>query len=314
MQTWKRLGTWISAHMVLIVPLGIAVGVLVPQTLLPLKPLIPTLFAVVTFQNALGNDFDSLARTFRQPRALLMTLCLVHVVAPVVVRLVAGLLFGDTPDTLVGIVLEASVPVGATTVMWSGVYGGNVALALAMMFVSTTIAPFTIPWTLRLLVGTAVEVDVMGMMGDMLYMVGIPAIVGVVANQLSHGQGKERLSPAMAPLSSILVPIIIATNATGISQHMHNLTPRLVAVGCFVGCVTLCSLLLGGLVARATRQSHQTMVTMMFDCGIRNISAGAVLAAAYLPAESLYPVMVGTLFQQLFAAIVGRVMQRGGES
>ncbi len=313
MQTWKHIGTWLSRNMLFIVPLCIAFGVLFPELLIPLKPIIPTLFAIVTFQNALGNDFKSLHDTLRKPSALLMTIFIVHVAAPVVVRLVSGLLFGDSPDTVVGTVLEASVPVGATTVMWAGVYGGNVALALAMMFVSTIIAPFTIPWTLRLLVGASVEVDVLAMMGDMLYMVGIPAVLGVTFNQLSHGWGKEKLSPVMAPLSSILVPIIIGTNATGISHFMLNLTPRLVAVALFVGCVTAVSLVVGCLVARAMRQTPETTLTMMFDCGIRNISAGAVLAAAYLPAEALFPVMVGTLFQQLFAAIVGRAMQRRAE-
>lgn len=310
MDGWKKLGKCISGHMAIIVPLVVALGVLVPELLLPLKPIIPTLFAVVTFQNALGNDVKSLKETFASPLPLLVTICLVHVVAPLVVRLFAGLLFGDAPDTVTGIVLEACVPVGATTVMWSGVYGGNVALALAVMFVSTCIAPFTIPWTLRLLVGASVEVDVFGMMSDMLFMVGIPAVLGVAVNELTHGWGKERLSPTMAPLSSILVPIIIGTNATGISEPMHHLTPRLVAVAGFVGCVTVVSIAVGALVARALKQSPETTVTMMFDCGIRNISAGAVLASAYLPAESLFPVMAGTLFQQFLAAVVGRVMQR----
>lgn len=310
MDVWKRLGAWISGHMVVVVPLCLVVGVFFPQVLIPLRPAIPTLFAVVTFQNALRNDFASLRDTLRRPQALLITLALVHVVAPLAISFVAKALFRANPDTVVGLVLECCVPVGATTVMWSGVYGGNVALALAMMFVSTTIAPFSIPWTLRLLVGTTVEVDVLGMMGGMLYMVGIPAVVGVVVNQLSQGWGKERLSPVMAPLSSILVPIIIATNATGISRYVLNLTPWLVAVAAFVGTVTLLSVCAGLLVARLTRQPPDVTVTMAFDCGIRNISAGAVLAAAYLPAESLFPVMIGTLFQQLLAAVVGRTLQR----
>ncbi|MBR1828219.1 MAG: bile acid:sodium symporter family protein [Atopobiaceae bacterium] len=310
MDAWKRLGSWISRHMVFVVPLCIVVGVFFPHTLIPLRPAIPTLFAIVTFQNALRNDFKSLRDTFGHPQALLITLALVHVVAPLTISLVARALFGANPDTVVGLVLECCVPVGATTVMWSGVYGGNVALALAMMFISTTIAPFTIPWTLRLLVGATVEVDVVGMMGDMLYMVGIPAVAGVVFNEASHGWGKERLSPVMASLSSILVPIIIATNATGISKYVLNLTPWLVAVAAFVGMVTVLSVCMGLLVARLTRQPPDTTVTMAFDCGIRNISAGAVLAAAYLPAESLFPVMIGTLFQQLIAAIVGKTLQR----
>ena len=310
MDVWKRLGSWISGHMVLVVPLCIVVGVFFPQLLIPLRPAIPTLFAVVTFQNALRNDFASLRDTLRRPQALLITLALVHVIAPLLISILAKALFGANPDTVVGLVLEGCVPVGATTVMWSGVYGGNVALALAMMFVSTTIAPFTIPWTLRLLVGATVEVDVAGMIGDMLYMVGIPAVLGVVFNEASHGWGKERLSPVMAPLSSILVPIIIATNATGISKYVLNLTPWLVSVAAFVGMVTVLSVFTGLLVAHLTRQPPDTTVTMAFDCGIRNISAGAVLAVAYLPAEALFPVMIGTLFQQLLAAIVGKTLQR----
>ncbi|MFR8351665.1 MAG: hypothetical protein ACLVB1_02205 [Blautia obeum] len=32
---------------------------------------------------------------------------------------------------------------------------------------------------------------------------------------------------------------------------------------------------------------------------MRNISAGAVIAAAYFPGEVMFPVMIGTLFQQV---------------
>lgn len=41
---------------------------------------------------------------------------------------------------------------------------------------------------------------------------------------------------------------------------------------------------------------------MIYGSGMRNISAGAVIAGAYFPAETLFPVMIGTLFQQILAA------------
>ena len=69
----------------------------------------------------------------------------------------------------------------------------------------------------------------------------------------------------------------------------------------------------GNTLATLARGITDTTVTMAFDCGIRNISAGAVLAVAYLPAEALLPVMIGTLFQQLLAAIVGKTLQRRNE-
>lgn len=49
---------------------------------------------------------------------------------------------------------------------------------------------------------------------------------------------------------------------------------------------------------------------MIYGSGMRNISAGAVIAGAYFPAETLFPVMIGTLFQQILAAFYGSMMRR----
>ena len=49
----------------------------------------------------------------------------------------------------------------------------------------------------------------------------------------------------------------------------------------------------------------QSTVSMIYGSGMRNISAGAVIAGAYFPAEVLFPVMIGTLFQQILAAFYG---------
>jgi predicted Na+-dependent transporter len=43
---------------------------------------------------------------------------------------------------------------------------------------------------------------------------------------------------------------------------------------------------------------------------MRNISSGAVIAAAFFPAEVLFPVMMGTLFQQIIAASFGSIIAR----
>ena len=310
MRAWKQLGAWIAGHMVIIVPLCLLAGVFIPEALIPLKPAIPTLFAIVTFQNALQINPRGLRDTLTHPLPLVVTLSLLMVVAPIVACLLGTALFGANPNVVVGLVLEYCVPVGATTIMWAGVYGGDVALALAVMLISTVISPVSIPFTLRLLVGTVVEVNTLGMLGDMLYMVGIPAVVGVCVNAFCHGGWALRAHDALAPLSRILVPLIIATNATGISEYVLHLTPELLAITVFVGAFTGASVAAGIALARLLRQPREVELTMAFDCGIRNISAGAVLAAEYLPPESLFPVMIGTLFQQFLAALVGRAFMR----
>ena len=61
--------------------------------------------------------------------------------------------------------------------------------------------------------------------------------------------------------------------------------------------------------SRLLRTDDATYVTMCFGVGMRNISAGAVIAAQFFPGEVVFPVMMGTLFQQMLAGVFGTVMR-----
>ena len=64
------------------------------------------------------------------------------------------------------------------------------------------------------------------------------------------------------------------------------------------------------LIAKLTHQDQKTTISMVYGTGMRNISTGAVLAVAYFPSEVVYPVMIGTLFQQILAAISGKMLTK----
>ena len=67
---------------------------------------------------------------------------------------------------------------------------------------------------------------------------------------------------------------------------------------------------IGWVIAILTKQNKEATVSMIYRSGMRNISAGAVIAGAYFPAEVLFPVMIGTLFQQILAAFYGSLVRR----
>lgn len=306
---WQALGRWIGSHLMLVVPAGVALGVLFPQVLLPIKPYIPLLFAIMTFQNSLGNDLGAMRHAFRSPGLIALVLCLVHVGMPLLTFGASALAFGISSPTVAGVVLEYAVPVGASTVMWISMFGGELALGLSILLLSTLLAPFSIPLTLKLLVGATVEVDVIGMIADMLFMIAVPAVAATVFNEASHGWAKEKLAPATTPLSRILLPVIVSTNATGIAGYLHNLTPRLIAIMLFMLAFAMLSFVIGMGVARLVSRDDERFVAVSFSCGIRNVSAGAVLASQYFGPEVMFPAVIGTLFQQFLAALFGRIMQ-----
>ena len=311
MEAWKRLGRSIGSHMPVIVVLCVAAGVLFPRALAPLGPAVPALFAFMTFQGSLDNTFHQVVGVLRDPLPLIAILSVTLVAMPALAFLLANALFGGNADLVAGILLAYCVPIGIVSFMWVGMFSGNTALGLTAILASTVVSPFSIPLTLKLLMGTTIHIDAGGMMLDMLLMIALPALAGMLANDLTRGWAREVLSPAAAPLSKIFLIIIIASNSTSMSEYVLHMNWTRLGVALFVLLFTASGFAWGLLAARLLRTDEATAITLSFDCGLRNISSGAVIATQYFPGEAVFPVMCGTLFQQLLASLAGRALSAG---
>lgn len=67
---------------------------------------------------------------------------------------------------------------------------------------------------------------------------------------------------------------------------------------------------IGYLGGRLTRLSEADFTAVFFSSGMRNIGAGSGLAAIFFPPAVVLPVIVGTLFQQILAAQMSRILQK----
>ncbi len=311
MEAWKRLGRSIGSHMPVIVVLCVAAGVLFPRALAPLGPAVPALFAFMTFQGSLDNTLRQVVGVLRDPLPLIAILSVTLVAMPALAFLLANALFGGNADLVAGILLAYCVPIGIVSFMWVGMFSGNTALGLTAILASTVVSPFSIPLTLKLLMGTTIHIDAGGMMLDMLLMIALPALAGMLANDLTRGWAREVLSPAAAPLSKIFLIVIIASNSTSMSEYVLHMNWTRLGVALFVLLFTASGFAWGLLAARLLRTDEATAITLSFDCGLRNISSGAVIATQYFPGETVFPVMCGTLFQQLLASLAGRALSAG---
>ena len=302
MEAWKRFGGFIGSHMAFVSPACVVLGVLFPDQLSLLKPAATALFAFMTFQSSLSNTFGNLARTVRHPAPMLAALALTAVAMPVLACALGTALFGSSPDLVCGIVLEYSVPVAVVSAMWINMSGGDPALGLATILVSTMAAPLTIPLTLQALLGQVVEVDAARMMGEMAVSIALPALLGTAANDFTRGRAARELSPVIAPAAKIALVLVILANSTGVAPYVRALTPQLVGVTLFIGAFAAFGYATGLAVAHLWRRPDEQVASMTYLVGMRNISAGAVIAGEYFPGEVMFPVVIGTLFQQVLAA------------
>ena len=144
MKQWVGLGKFLAGHMQIIVPICVALGVLFPQQIGALKPIVPTLFAFMTFQGALSNTFHQVAEVFHHPLHLILALLVSAALIPIAAYTMGSLFFGSNPNLVCGIVLEYSVPVAVTAFMWISMFGGNGPLALTIILTSSVISPVTL--------------------------------------------------------------------------------------------------------------------------------------------------------------------------
>ena len=272
--------------------------------------LVPYLFAFMTFAGTLNSTFRQLLNIAKDPIPLLTSLLIIHVVIPLLALGAGELFFSGRPDFVSGLVLEFVVPSAVTSFMWSSLAGGNPALTLSIVLFDTLTAPFLVPFSLKLLVGARVSVDAAGMMRSLIWMIALPALATMLLNQFTDGRAGKKLSPVLAPYGKLALIAIVMINSTMVAPSLRHMTPVLFGVAGAVLVLSVTGYLTGWLSSLPFRRGDGVTESMTFGCGMRNISAGAVIASAYFPAGVMFPVMIGTLFQQVLASLVARLLQR----
>ena len=309
----RKFNSFIEKWMALVTPTCLLLGVCFPDIAKCGLPYVPAVFAFMTFAGALKSRFKDVANVFRHPGSLLIIMLLVHVVIPTASCGAGHLFFGNNMELITGMVLEFAVPTAVVSLMWVTIYDGNSPLSLSLVVLDTVLAPFLIPATLKILLGSAVTIDPARMMRELIFMVALPAVVAMVLNQITDGNVMETWPGKLAPFSKLTLIFVVKSNSSKVAPYIRDMNMQRVKVALAILVLAASGYALGWFVAYIFRKDRSTAVSMMYGTGMRNISAGAVIAAAYFPGEVMFPVMIGTLFQQVLAALFGKLLAQKKE-
>lgn len=304
-----RADGFVSRHMPPVVLICVALGIAFPEVFSQINLVSIPLFAFMTFANSLGGGFREMWEVARRPLPVLVILGLLHVVMPLVSLGLGTLLFPQAPLFTTGLVLEYAIPTGVATLMWVSMCRGNTSLCLSVVLLDTLLSPLVVPLTMRLLVGSVVEMDTWGMMKDLMLMVALPALAAMILYQATSGAVAHTLKPRLAPFAKLALLLIIIANATGCAPFLRNLTPTLVLVMVAVFFLCLLGFFLGYWASRLLGMDFPTIETVSLNSGMRNISAGAVLAMEFFPTDVLFPVAFSPVFLQVTTAFIVKALR-----
>jgi predicted Na+-dependent transporter len=223
---------------------------------------------------------------------------------------VGHITFQDDILTITGIVLGMAIPTGITSFVWVSIYKGNIPLTLSIILIDTILSPLIVPYCLTLLIGEKIEMDMVGIMQGLVGMIVLPSVLGMLLNQFLKGSVPKKLSATLAPFSKVSLGIVVMLNGAVIAPYLKNINLKLISIILVVFFIAASGYVLSFFIGKLIRSDRDTVVSLTFSGGMRNISAGAVIAVTYFPPAVAVPVVVGMLFQQVLASFTGYFFAR----
>jgi bile acid:Na+ symporter, BASS family len=288
----QKINRLLERAMPVITPTSLVIGVLLANRLEAYAFLVPWIFAFMTFTGSLSSNFKALTWVISHPFSMFVALFILHIFMPVWAWVLGHVVFSGDMFTITGLFLAAVIPTGITSFIWVSIHKGNIPLALTIILIDTLLSPFVVPYSLSLVAGEEVHMDVWGMMQGLCFMVVLPSLLGMLLNQVTNGKVKEMLGAPLSPFSKVGLAAVVMLNSAVVAPYLSHIDQKLLSIGKWL------------------KRGREEIVVLTFTGGMRNISAGAVLAVSYFPAAVAVPVVLGILFQQVLASFYGYMLQR----
>ena len=290
-------------------PLAVTIGFLLPDIFIHLRPFVPWLFAMMTFSGALKLKATELGNAVKSPVPILLFFFTSHVLMPVAALLTSSSFFTNT-DIIAGYVILFAGPTAVSGFIWVAIFKGDKALGLTLILLDTILAPLIVPVTVYILLGSAVTIHGSGIAISLLFMIVVPTIIGVTMNETSKGKIPTIICPWFDPLAKICLMLVIAANTSAVARSIKLNDPLIwkVAILCIV--LTVTGFLLAKLNGIIAKCGEEKTTSLVISGGLRNNSAVMTIAVTFFPEMTVIPTLLSIIFQQMIAAIMGRLILR----
>lgn len=204
----------LSKSYILVMITALMFGLFLPAT----SYLIPwnTLFLqVIFFLSCLKINPSQVGSFLKDWKFLLLTNCLMLIGFPLTVWLVINPFF---PNMGLALFLLAAMPVGMTTPLLVEVVGGKQTIAMVLTVTTSLLTPFTIPLLTKVLYGTSISVDALGMFKQLVLVIFLPFILALLTRKTLPAL-VERAKSKTKPFSILLLGLLIAG---AVSKQSHQ--------------------------------------------------------------------------------------------
>jgi arsenite transporter len=184
--------------------LGLATGIFFPAP--PFMPLVPVALFFMLWPAMLDMELSGLRGLYRRPRAMLLSLSLNFLFAPLLIYALSRILLSDAPAGMViGVLLFGLMPCGGMAPAYTGMLKGNVGHAVSIAAVSLLLSIGAVPLWTELLIGRLVTVPTTLAVRSMAVTVLLPLFFAWLTRKVITGTRDAdtflRLKPSLKKIS-----------------------------------------------------------------------------------------------------------------
>ena len=262
------------------------------------------LLGVIMFGMGLTLSPQDFRIVFSRPRDVLVGCLAQFTIMPFMAWLLTKA-FSLPSDLALGVILVGCCPGGTASNVITYLAKGDLALSVGMTATSTVLAPFMTPFLTWLLAGTLVDVNTLGMLQSIVYVVIAPILGGLLIQHFLPGFTKRAV--AYLPAFSTLVIAFVVGIVVG-----HNAS-RLLTGGLLVIIVVmlhnLSGLALGYGVGRMLSLSHEKRAAISIEVGMQNSGLASSLATLHFAAFPMatIPGAIFSVWHNISGALVAKV-------
>ena len=304
----KKLCHYISEYMGILVLVAALLSFAFPQLLQQVRPtVINYLLGVVMFGMGLTLNLQDFKIVFSRPKDVIIGCLAQFTVMPL---LAWGLsrLFSLDEALALGVVLVGCCPGGTASNVITYLAKGDLALSVGMTGVSTLLAPFLTPLLTWALAGKSVDVDMLGMLLSILWVVILPIAIGLIVKWL-WPKFTEKATDYLPAFSSIAIALIVAII---ISANADKLLAGGLLIIVVVMFHNICGLGLGYLIGCLLGLSVSKKRAISIEVGMQNSGLASSLATIHFAAYPLatIPGAIFSVWHNLSGAAIAYLYRR----
>lgn len=293
------------------VGLSIVVGWLSPAVARAFKPYMVYLIGIMIWAMSVTIRFPELRFALRKGKLIGCGLLANFVFLPLLCYLLAIALMRSQPLYATGFILMGTVPCAGMNVVWTGLLGGDVALALVLGALTMLLGIVTIPGLTYILAGTYVSVNVLEMLYTLTKVLIIPILLGVVTRSLLERRAKQRTAllpifPPIAAISAMLLMFIM------IALNIRMIPGGTTLISLIIPPLLLFPIAFGGVYLWCERLLHchrRETDALVYSSGMKHLPLAMGIAFVSFGQEAALPIAVAAVFQTFNASLFYRLFQ-----